>query len=92
MSEKKKATLCLVAIAALIAFAQTADYHDQQQAAAPSSDYIEWHREMLAATQDTWTREERDAYVSRWKQENPELARIVNTQWHESKSQKVAQK
>ncbi len=91
---KTLTTLCLIAIAALVMFAQTIDYNDQQaQAAAPSADYIAWHREMLAATSDTWTREEREAYISRWKEENPELARIVNTTWRDgAKSRKVAQK
>lgn len=90
-----KATLYLIAIAALIALAQTMDYNDQQQAqaAAPSGDYLAWHNEMLAATQDNMTPEEREAYIAKWSAENPDLAPIINKQWRDAgKSRRVAQK
>lgn len=92
MSEKIKTALCVIGILAMLALAQTMDYHDQQQleVAAPSSHYIAWHKEMMASTGDNWTREERDAYIARWKEENPDLAPIINTRWREPQSQKVA--
>lgn len=95
MRETIKATLCLLAIAVLVALAQTMDYNDQQQAqaAAPSGDYLAWHNEMLATTQDNMTPEERAAYIAKWSAENPDLAPIINTKWKKSaNSQKVAQK
>lgn len=94
MSEKKKATLCLIAIAVLVITAQTMDYNEQQrelQADESSAHYIAWHNEMMAATQDIWTHEEREAYIARWSAENPQLARIVKTQWRDT-SRRVAQK
>lgn len=45
----------LAAIAILIAFAQTQDYNDQQEAEATTRHdaYIAWHNEMVAATGET---------------------------------------
>lgn len=55
MGEKLRAVLCLIAIATLVAFVQTLDYGDQQQAqaAAPSGHYLAWRDEMLKTTGET---------------------------------------
>jgi lysophospholipid acyltransferase (LPLAT)-like uncharacterized protein len=57
MSEKTKAILSLIAIAVLIAFAQTMDYKEQIQQEAVANTrqniYIAWHNEALAATGET---------------------------------------
>lgn len=91
MNEKLTAVLSLIAIAVLVAAAQTMDYNEQQaRAATPTSEYVYWHREMLDATRDNMSMEERAAYLARWKEENPELAPIIETRWREPKSQKVA--
>ena len=49
MSEKTKSTLCLIAIAVLVATAQTMDYNDQvqqEQDRVPKAVMVAWHTEV----------------------------------------------
>ena len=92
-----KTALYLASIAALVAFAQTMDYREMKAIEAEQPDahaiYIDWHKEMMNATANGVTEAERQAYIEKWKQENPELAPIISTRWRDTRNtQKVAQK